>query len=62
MCKAHKELTIFHISSEEDDDEYEVVEEEEDYYEEDLERELQAKFSVSGQYEAKEGASSIGKL
>ncbi|XP_034516447.1 transcription initiation factor TFIID subunit 7-like isoform X2 [Ailuropoda melanoleuca] len=44
---------------EEDDDEYEVVEEEEDYYEEDLERELQAKFSVSGQYEAKEGASSI---
>nr|XP_035933235.1 transcription initiation factor TFIID subunit 7-like isoform X3 [Halichoerus grypus] len=38
------------------DDEYEV---EEDYYEEDLERELQAKFFASGQYEAKEGASSI---
>ncbi|VCW99219.1 unnamed protein product [Gulo gulo] len=45
---------------EEDDyDEYEIEEEDEDYYEEDLERELQAKFFASGQYEAKEGASSI---
>uniref|UniRef100_A0A8C7AM25 TATA-box binding protein associated factor 7 like n=1 Tax=Neovison vison TaxID=452646 RepID=A0A8C7AM25_NEOVI len=41
------------------DDEYKIEEEDEDYYEEDLERELQAKFFASGQYEAKEGASSI---
>ncbi|CAD7682430.1 unnamed protein product [Nyctereutes procyonoides] len=40
-------------------DEYEVEEEEEDYYEKDLERELQARFFASGQYEAKEEASSV---
>ncbi|XP_057575019.1 transcription initiation factor TFIID subunit 7-like [Hippopotamus amphibius kiboko] len=43
----------------EDDEEDEDEEEEEDYYEEDMERELQVKFIESGQYEAKEGASSI---
>ncbi|EPY75514.1 transcription initiation factor TFIID subunit 7-like isoform 2 [Camelus ferus] len=41
------------------DDEDEDDREEEYYYEEDLERELQAKFIESGQYEAKEGASSM---
>ncbi|XP_031527352.1 transcription initiation factor TFIID subunit 7-like isoform X2 [Vicugna pacos] len=41
------------------DDEDEDDKEEEYYYEEDLERELQAKFIESGQYEAKEGASSM---
>uniref|UniRef100_A0A8C3WYU7 TATA-box binding protein associated factor 7 like n=1 Tax=Catagonus wagneri TaxID=51154 RepID=A0A8C3WYU7_9CETA len=46
---------------EEEEDDYDDVhdkEEEEDYFEEDLERELQAKFVESGQYEAKEGTSS----
>lgn len=49
---------------EEDDeeDDYDEDEVEEDYYEEDMEREQQAKFFASGQYEAKEGASSAGKL
>lgn len=37
-------------------------EEEEDYYEMYMERELQDKFTESGQYEAKEGTSSMGKL
>ncbi|XP_005673824.1 transcription initiation factor TFIID subunit 7-like isoform X4 [Sus scrofa] len=48
---------------EEEEDDYDDVddeeEEEEDYFEEDPERELQAKFIESGQYEAKEGTSSV---
>lgn len=51
---------------EEEEDDYDDVddeeEEEEDYFEEDPERELQAKFIESGQYEAKEGTSSVGEL
>ena len=48
---------------EDEEDDYDDEDEvEKDYYEEDLERELQAKFFASGQYEAKEGASSAGKL
>ncbi|XP_039074039.1 transcription initiation factor TFIID subunit 7-like isoform X2 [Hyaena hyaena] len=46
---------------EEDDEEDDYNDEDEvekDYYEEDMEREQQAKFFASGQYEAKEGASS----
>ncbi|XP_053747379.1 transcription initiation factor TFIID subunit 7-like [Panthera pardus] len=44
---------------EDEEDDYDDEDEvEKDYYEEDLERELQAKFFASGQYEAKEGASS----
>lgn len=48
----------------EDDEEEEDYneEEEEDYYDEDMERELQARFIEYGQYEAKEGTSSMGKL
>ncbi|XP_047621139.1 transcription initiation factor TFIID subunit 7-like [Phacochoerus africanus] len=48
---------------EEEEDDYDDVddeeEEEEDYFEEDPEGELQAKFIESGQYEAKEGTSSV---
>lgn len=53
---------------ENDDDEEEEFyynddnEEDEQYYEENLQRELQAKLIEFGQCEAKEGASSIGKL
>ncbi|KAF4026880.1 hypothetical protein G4228_019239 [Cervus hanglu yarkandensis] len=45
----------------EDDEEEEDYneEEEEDYYDEDMERELQARFIEYGQYEAKEGTSSM---
>ncbi|XP_065772600.1 transcription initiation factor TFIID subunit 7-like isoform X1 [Muntiacus reevesi] len=48
----------------EDNEEEEVdvcgdEEEEEDYYDKDMERELQARFIESGQYEAKEGTSSM---
>ena len=46
---------------EEEEDDYDD-EEEEDYYDEDMERELQTRFTEYDQYEAKEGTSSMGKL